>query len=80
MSAEATQYGYDIFRNVRDAAPVWVASVATLAEVELTLNALAWVEPGDYFTQDCETGEIVSGRNPNPAHAARNREAALMAA
>jgi hypothetical protein len=79
MSAEATQYGYDIFRNLHNEAPLWVASVATLAEVELTLNALAWVEPGDYFTQDCATGEIVSGRNPCP-NVVANREAALLAA
>lgn len=80
MSAEATQYGYDIFRNVHNETPVWVASVATLFEVELTLNALAWVEPGDYFTQDSATGDIVSGRYPNHERAVGHKEAALLAA
>jgi hypothetical protein len=53
---------YCIFKNVRNDAPLQVASVATWGEAEQTLNALAWVESGDYFTVDSTSGEILSGR------------------
>ena len=32
-------------------------------QAEQTLYALAWFEPGDYFTRDCATGEIVAGKS-----------------
>jgi hypothetical protein len=54
---------YEIFRNVRYGAAVRIATVETLGQAEQTLYALAWLEPGDYFTRDCTTGEIVAGRN-----------------
>ena len=32
-------------------------------QAEQTPYALAWFEPGDYFTRDCATGEIVAGNS-----------------
>jgi hypothetical protein len=53
---------YEIFRNLRNGAAVSITTVETLGQAEQTLHALAWLEPGDYFTRDCATGEIVAGR------------------
>jgi len=54
---------YEIFRNSRHGASVRIATVETLGQAEQTLHALAWLEPGDYFTRDCTTGEIIAGRS-----------------
>lgn len=54
---------YEIFRNSRHGAAVSIARVETLGQAEQTLHALAWLEPGDYFTKDCNTGEIIGGRS-----------------
>jgi hypothetical protein len=56
--------GYDIFRNVRFGGPIWITTVATRGEVQQTLHALEWVDPGDYFTREVPSGEIVQGRVP----------------
>jgi hypothetical protein len=53
---------FEIFRNSRHGASVRITTVETLGQVEQTLHALAWFEPGDYFTRDCTTGEILAGR------------------
>jgi hypothetical protein len=50
---------YEIFKNSRHGAAVSITTVETLGQAEQTLHALAWLEPGDYFTRDCVTGEIV---------------------
>jgi hypothetical protein len=54
---------YEIFRNTRHGDAVRITTVETPGQAEQTLHALAWLEPGDYFTRDCSTGEIVTGRN-----------------
>ena len=54
---------YEIFRSARYGTTVRIATVETLGQAEQTLHALAWLEPGDYFTRDCTTGEIVAGRS-----------------
>jgi hypothetical protein len=54
---------YEIFRNSCHGAAVSIARVETLGQAEQTLQALAWLEPGDYFTKDCSTGEIIGGRS-----------------
>ena len=53
---------YDIFRNLRHGIPVRITTVATHGEVEQTLHALEWVEPGDYFVRETASGQIVYGR------------------
>jgi len=55
---------YDIFRNLHDGSPMRIATVATRGEVEQTLNALEWVDPGDYFTLESASGVIVQGLEP----------------
>jgi hypothetical protein len=54
---------YEIFKNSRHGAAVSITTVETLGQAEQTLHALAWLEPGDYFTRDCTTGEIVAGQS-----------------
>ena len=54
---------YEIFRNSRHGPAVSITTVESLGQAEQTLHALAWLEPGDYFTRDCATGEIVAGRD-----------------
>ena len=54
--------GYDIFRNQRLGSPIWITTVGTRRQIEQTLQALQWVEPGDYFTREAASGEIVQGR------------------
>jgi hypothetical protein len=53
---------YEIFRSARYGTTVRIATVETLGQVEQTLHALAWLEPGDYFARDCATGETIGGR------------------
>jgi len=54
---------YEIFRNSLHGAAVSITTVETLGQAEQTLYALAWLDPGDYFTRDCTTGEIIAGRD-----------------
>jgi hypothetical protein len=54
---------YEIYRSARYGATVRIATVETPGQAEQTLHALAWFEPGDYFTRDCTTGEIIAGRD-----------------
>ena len=58
---QSTQY--EIYRSARYGPTVRIATVETLGQAEQTLHALAWLEPGDYFTRDCTTGEIVAGKS-----------------
>ena len=55
---------YEIFRKLDHGNPVRITTVATRGEVEQTLHALEWVEPGDYFTREVMTGEIIQGLRP----------------
>jgi hypothetical protein len=57
---------YEIFRSPRYGASVRITTVETLGQAEQTLYALAWLDPGDYFTRDCTTGEIIAGRDNGP--------------
>jgi|HubBroStandDraft_6_1064221.scaffolds.fasta_scaffold3752293_1 hypothetical protein len=52
---------YEIFKNPHSGTAVRIATVQSLGQAEQTLYALAWLDPGDYFTRDCATGEIVEG-------------------
>ena len=57
------QTQYEIFRNACQGDAVKITTVETPGKAEQTLHALAWLEPGDYFTRACATGEIITGRN-----------------
>jgi hypothetical protein len=56
--------GYEIFQKTPDGSLVWITAVAEHGNIEQTLQALAWVLPGEYFTRDAATGEVVSGVDP----------------
>jgi hypothetical protein len=60
-TVQTTQY--EIFRSARYRTTVRIATVETLGQTEQTLYGLAWLEPGDYFTRDCTTGEIVARKS-----------------
>jgi hypothetical protein len=51
--------GYDILRDQHHGSPVLIVTVATRGKVEQTLQALQWVEPGDYFAREAKSGRIV---------------------
>jgi hypothetical protein len=61
--------GYDIFWHLYQRKPIRIATVPTRSKLEQTLRTLEWVLPGQYFTRDVTTGEIVSGVNSEPKEA-----------
>ena len=62
---------YEIFRSARYGTTVRIATVETLGQAEQTLYALAWLDPGDYFTRDCTTGEIIAVKSKGQLAAGR---------
>lgn len=56
--------GYDIFKQLDDGNPYWLAQADTLAEAREKLEALFRDKPADYFVRDASTGEVVSRRAP----------------
>jgi hypothetical protein len=59
--------GFDIFRRVEDASPLWVAQVNSLGEVRARLAALRHRSPGQYFVRDAETGQFIAAEeSENP--------------
>jgi hypothetical protein len=55
---------YEIFRRLPQGSHVPIITVSTIGEVEQTIHALEWVEPGDYFTREATSGAIVQGLGP----------------
>ena len=52
--------GYDIFRELSDGNPLWIAQAATLKEAEDQLDTLARTLPGKYFIRDATSATIVA--------------------
>jgi hypothetical protein len=53
--------GYDIFCQLDDGSPLWVAQVDSVGEAKKKLVSLLASTPGQYFVRDAATGEVVSG-------------------
>jgi hypothetical protein len=65
------KFGFDIFRQLDDGSPIWIANVATRAKAEQQVASLRLSTPARYFIRDAESGAIVndfgpgtSGKNP----------------
>jgi hypothetical protein len=52
--------GYDIFRELSDGSPLWIAQAATLKEAEDKLDTLTRTSPAKYFIRDATSATIVA--------------------
>lgn len=57
--------GYDIFRQLSDGKPLWIAQASTLEEAQEKLETLARTVPAKYFIRDATSAEIVAQTEPN---------------
>jgi hypothetical protein len=53
--------GYDIFRQLDDGSPLWVAQVDSIGEAKKKLMSLLASTPGQYFVRDAATGAVMPG-------------------
>jgi hypothetical protein len=58
--------GYDIFQELSDGNPLWIAQAATLKEAENKLDTLARTLPAKYFIRDATSARIVARAGANP--------------
>jgi hypothetical protein len=66
-SGENMGLGYDIFRELSDGDPLWIAQAATLKEAQDKLDVLARTVPANYFVRDATTARIVARTTQNSA-------------
>lgn len=59
-SGEDTGLGYDIFRELSDGKPLWVAQASTLKEAQEKLETLARTVPARYFIRDASSAKIIA--------------------
>lgn len=52
--------GYDIFRQLDDGSPIWVANVQTRTQAEQKVIFLRHSAPASYFVRDAETGAVIN--------------------
>jgi hypothetical protein len=52
--------GYDIFRQLDDGSPLWIAQADSLDEAQQAVKALQATSPGHYFVRDAETGQVIA--------------------
>jgi hypothetical protein len=57
--------GYDIFRELSDGKPLWVAQASTLEEAQEKLETLTQTVPAKYFIRDAASAKIVAQAGPN---------------
>ena len=59
--------GYDIFQELSDGNPLWIAEAATLKEAQDLLDTLARTVPAKYFIRDATSAKIVARAGANPS-------------
>ena len=64
-SGENMGLGYDIFRELSDGKPLWIAQASTLKEAQEKLETLARTVPAKYFIRDAASAKIVAHAGPN---------------
>jgi hypothetical protein len=57
--------GYDIFQELSDGHPLWIAQAATFQEAQEKVGALARTLQAKYFVRDATTAEIVARAGAN---------------
>jgi len=60
------KFGFDIFRQLDDGSPIWIANLATRAQAHQEVAVLQRTAPACYFVRDAETGAVVSYLKPEP--------------
>lgn len=66
-SGENMGLGYDIFRELSDGNPLWIAQATTLKEASEKLDTLTRTVPAKYFIRDATSTEIVARAGPDTA-------------
>lgn len=61
------KFGFDIFRQLDDGSPIWIANLPTRARAQQEVAALQRSAPARYFIRDAETGEVVNHFEPGPS-------------
>jgi hypothetical protein len=56
--------GYDIFRQLDDGSPIWIANVQTRAQAQQKVTTLRSSVPARYFVRDAETGALITDSEP----------------
>ena len=56
--------GYDIFRQLDDGSPIWIANVQTRTQAEQRLALLRRSAPARYFLRNAETGVVITDSEP----------------
>lgn len=56
--------GYDIFRQLHDGSPIWIANVQTRAQAEQRVSLLRLSQPARYFLRNAETGAVIIDFEP----------------
>ena len=52
--------GYDIFRQLDDGSPIWIANVQTRPQAQQKVATLRSKIPARYLIRDTETGAVIS--------------------
>lgn len=63
-SGENMSLGYDIFRELSDGNPLWIAQATTFEEAQEKLDTLARTVPAKYFIREAATAKIVARSGP----------------
>jgi len=58
--------GYDIFRQLDDGSPIWIANVQTRAQAEQRVLLLRRSVPAPYFLRNAETGAVIDSEPGAP--------------
>jgi hypothetical protein len=51
--------GFDIFKQLDDGSPLWVAEAESLEVARRKLDSLRRSTPGRYFVRNAETGKVI---------------------
>ena len=63
-SGENMSSGFDIFQELSDGSPLWVAHAPTLKEAKEKLSLLVCKLTASYFIRDAREGQIVARQGP----------------
>ena len=64
--------GYDIFRELSDGEPLWIAQAITLQEAQEKLETLVRTVPAKYFIRDAASAKIVAQAELNTSKEVNN--------
>jgi hypothetical protein len=56
--------GFDIFRQLDDGSPIWIANVQTRTQAQQKVATLRPTVPARYFVRDAVTGAVITDSEP----------------